>query len=338
MLFGIEPIEIVFSFKQLGLALAGASALWGMVFVMRGRKDSHGDECFIFGWVAERLLLPLVAGIGTAMLAVVLLSCAFPVFAHEGIVLVPTPAEVGGALSVALPLYGVWVLTTLAALSWLKRRPADFNKHLFSFYAVSFVFACALISIPALTGSLNRAQIFFTGHGFHSIFTLGTVLVLDFLFLMSKSSPILKQHIYPMFPLLSKVIWVGLGIDFLSVALVFDKAIALTPKFFFMQTVVGILIVNGTLLSGPITRRMLASVREGGEAMTKRWTFIADVAGTISISSWGTITFVDAFAHLSLSYPKLLAAYLTLIACLFAGHLMWEHLHQKPLPVVFSRT
>ena len=162
------------------------------------------------------------------------------------------------------------------------------------------------------------------GHSFHSIFTLGTVLILDFLFLLSRPSDLLRQHIFPLFPTISKVIWVGLAIDFLSVSLVFQEALRLTPKFFFMQTVIAILILNGIWLGGPIARKLMHSMTEGGEAMTRRWMNIASIAGGLSVSSWGTITFMDSFENLPFAYWQYALGYLALIAILFLGHVVME--------------
>ena len=124
------------------------------------------------------------------------------------------------------------------------------------------------------------------------------------------------------------MIWLGLGIDFLSVALVFPEALQLTPKFFFMQTVIGILIVNGILLAGPVARQLQTSLREAG-VFTKRWKLTGDVAGVISLSSWSAITFVDFFHNLTLEYYQFLGLYAALIVALFCAHALWETFHRR---------
>ena len=187
------------------------------------------------------------------------------------------------------------------------------------FYIVSVLFVVVLISFPVWSGEFSLNQWFFIGHSLHSIFTVGTVLVLDFLLLMAGTSTHLKQHIFPWFGTMSKVIWVGLGIDFLSVALIFGQALTLTPKFFFMQTVLGILTINGVLLSGPITRRLLSSIGKGAQALTKRWARIADISGIVSISSWLTITFFDSFTYLTLNYLPFVCFYLLISWLAFFG-------------------
>jgi hypothetical protein len=253
------------------------------------------------------------------------LSLLLPVAAHEGIVLASSLDEKYDALRLFSPIFAIWALISLIGLFVKISKPAFFHRYIFSFYLIQFTFTALLVSFPVWLGGFDRAQWFFIGHSVHSIFTLGTVLILDFLFLNAKSSEVLKQHIFPIFPLVSKFIWIGLGIEFLSVSVVFREAIEFTPKFFFMQTVVGILIINGVLLAGPIARKLVNSVKEGGEKMAKKWVKIGDIAGVISISSWFTITFVDSFDNLTLDYSHFFIFYIALILILLVGHYASEH-------------
>ena len=318
----MEFLEFVSFAKQLGLALAGAAAFWGLVLSIKSHHPAKGPECIIFDWLATRLFFLLLAGFGIALCAWILFLFLMPVYAHEGIILVPSQQEVIRALEITSPVFAVWAVFVLISL-WLNRfKPVLFGEWLSGIYVAHFIFLLFLISLPAWSGNLNAHQWFYIGHSVHSIFTFGSVIVLDFLVLISMAvrSPAIKEHLYPMFPLISKFIWVGLGIDFLSVALVFDDAIQMTPKFFFMQTVVGILIINGTILSGPITRKMIQAVRNKGSEMSKNWMRAADLCGVISVSSWFTITFTDFFHHLTFQYWQFLLAYVSLIATLYAGH------------------
>ncbi|PIR82847.1 hypothetical protein COU20_00285 [Candidatus Kaiserbacteria bacterium CG10_big_fil_rev_8_21_14_0_10_59_10] len=330
-MFGITFLELVLFGQQFGLALAGAASLWGFVFILKGTRYHHGDTCVTFDWLARKLLYLLYAGAAIAILSWAVLLMAMPAYAHEGIVIVPELAERTAALKLTTPVFVAWMLLLLPLGLLSHVTPAQFHRRLTLFYAVHFAVILFLISIPAWTGSMSLRQFFFIGHSAHSIFTLGTVLVLDFLFLISKSSLHLKRHIYPLFPTISKVILVGLGIDFLSVALVFSEAIALTPKFFFMQTIVGILLINGSLLAGPLTRRLIAAAKSGSGKLGRRWEFLGDVAGTISITSWFTITFVDYFAELSLGYGGLLLIYACVLFAAIAVHLVWTRTHRDPV-------
>ena len=330
-MFGAEFSELLLFGRQLGLALAGAVSLWGFVFTKWSKhRAKEAASCVIYEWLGARLLFPLAAGFFIVLLSWFLLSFFVPAYAHEGIGIVATEEQRSFAIEVASPFIFLWMLAFVGGFALRRLWPKLFQKHMEWFYALQLGFVVLLMVLFSWHGTLDKAQVFFWGHTLHSILTVGTVLVLDFLFLTSKSSAILKQHVYPLFPTVSKVIWVGLGIDFLSVAFIFQEAINLMPKFFFMQTVVGILIVNGVLLAGPITRKMMTSVKEGGKQLAKKWERVGDVAGVISISSWSTITFVDFFANLSLTYLQFFSAYLSLIVLLFLGHLLWEYLEKEP--------
>jgi hypothetical protein len=321
-MFGAEFEELILFLKQLGVAVAGAAALWGAYFAYKEKKEAHGDKCIIYHWLTLRLFIPLYGGLFLAAISWVVLYFLIPVEAHEGIVLIPSAAERIEALALTTPIFIFWLL--FAAGGFFLGKLKKNSSYIFSFLIINLLFAIVIASLPAWSGEFSERQWFFIGHNVHSIFTLGTVLMLDFLFLISKSSSILKQHVFPAFPTISKVIWVGLAFDFLSVTLVFEEAINLSDKFFFMQTLIGILIVNGVILSGPLTRKLLESVKEGGKALTSRLTAIADLCGTVSITSWATITLLDFFEHLTLSYYELLTFYVGIIAVLYIGHFLWE--------------
>lgn len=331
-MFGIEITEIFLFLKQLGLALAGAAALWGMVM---SRKDMHCGEkdCLVYDFISLRLLRLLYGGLTLSLVAYLLLLNTFSVYAHEGIGIYPTVAETISGLFYMGPLILISLALAIATLALEKLRPSVLAKYLTPFFGVQFVIFFILASIPAFTGSFDGRQLFFTGHGFHSIFTLGSVLVLDFLFLTSKRSPHLMQHIVPMFPTISKVIWAGFAFDLISALFILPLA-DITIKTIFMQTVVGVLLINGAILSGPLARRMVGSTMEG-KPLPLRWERLGDICGTISISSWTTITLVDSFEHLSLSYPILLSAYLALIGILYAGHKLMSDREKRLAPPVF---
>ncbi|MEX0930366.1 MAG: hypothetical protein WDZ79_01665, partial [Candidatus Paceibacterota bacterium] len=240
-------IENFISFaRQLGLVVAGAAALWSVVFLVCSRRCGSDTSRIIFQWIAGRLQWLMYGGILIGTTSWLALSLMYEVLAHEGITLYPSVQETIAAFPVVAP--GFVVLVALSCVGIFARL---YSPRLFHRYALGYVLAQFLVLLyivsfsSAWTGSLSSEKTFYVLHSVHSIFTLGTVLTLDFLFLSAKSSRLLQQHIFPLFPAISAVIWVGLGIDFLSVALVLDDALALTSRFFFSQTVVGILIING---------------------------------------------------------------------------------------------
>jgi hypothetical protein len=330
-MFGGSLEELLFFGRQLGFSLVGASALWGFVFWGLHHKDRKSPECIIFDWIAEKLLVLLSFGIVVGFASFVLLQLLSPAYAHEGIVLTLESDLWRAALQFMWPFYlAILAVFAVGAVLWKTKR-ALFLEKLGIFYGIQFALAFSILSLPVWTGELNLAQVFFAGHSVHSIFTLGTVIVLDFLIIVSQNSQLLRQHVFPLFPTLSKVIWVGLAVDFISVILVFEDAIALTPKFFFMQTVIGILIINGVFLVGPITRKMLASVTEEGAVLSSKWMLLASISGVISICSWSFNTFIDFFHALTFTYWHFALLYVGLLGIAFLGHLVMERF-TKPVP------
>lgn len=331
-MFGIEISEVFLFLKQLGFALAGASALWGAIL---SRKDFHCGEkgCLIYDWLSLRLLGLLAAGTAISAIAFLALLKIFPVYAHEGIAVFPTAGETISGLLFTGPILLIGIFLTLAGLFVKKINPSKFAEYLTSFFVIQFIIFFVLASVPAVTQDFDSRQVFFIGHGFHSIFTLGSVIVLDFLFLTSKRSSHLVQHVVPLFPTISKIIWVGFGFDLLSATFILPLA-EITSKVVFMQTVVGILLINGVLLSGPIARRIMKAVGTGGD-LSAKWEKFGDLAGTISITSWATITAVDSFQHLSLSYGVLLGSYAAVMILLYFGHRFISERQKKLMPPVF---
>lgn len=319
-MFGAELYEIALFVKQLGFVLAGGAALWGLVFSLRDFACGK-RECLIHDWIAIKLFSIFLGGLVLGGVGLLASLSMLKAYAHEGIVVLPTATETIKALTVSTPFFFALILATLLILFVKYRKPQVFSRAVTPFFAISFILLFILTSLTAW-GDGFRENLFFIGHGFHSIFTLGSVLVLDFLFLLSRNSFHLKQHVYPLFPKISKVVWAGLFFDFLSAYLILPEFV-ITQKFFFMQTVIGVLIINGVVLSGPIARKLLSTL-EKRPAIGQRWRTAANVSGAISITSWMTITFVDFFKNLSIGYPTLLIGYLVIIVVIFSLHHLFE--------------
>jgi len=325
-MFGMEFLELVGFGRQLGLALAGAASLWGFIFLLGAKRSTVSDQGqIILKWVGERLILLFSAGLLLTTLSWLVIIFSLPVFGHEGVTIYPSFEESLGAYQLTFPVYVFWLVFSLSGLVLYGLRRVLFLKYLTSFFVVQFLVTSFLISVYAWTGNLFSAnQIFFYFHGFHSIMTVGTVLTLDFLFLSTRRSLALQNYIFPFFPKISKVIWVGLGLDFLSVALVFDEALVIGPRFFLAQTAVSLLIINGAFLSGPLTRKLLERLRAGQLPLSGRWGKIAAVSGSISIISWLTITFIDFFPNITLTYLQLVTIYGLAIVTAFLVNLLVE--------------
>lgn len=303
---GIQLIEIIDFFKQAGFGVAGATMLWAWVFSRRGHEE-----------IARRLLLPFFIALITASVAW-LIGFSINIntaWAHEGIAIGPLLDEVVAGRFFQAPFVAASIFLTLFIM--IRKKAVSVTENVSSwFFMAQFILISFVLGLPAVTGSFSREQLFFIGHGWHSILTVGTVITVDILFLISRKSEAYKRDIYLAFPLMSKMIWLGLGIDFLSVGLIFNKAIELTDKFFFMQTVVGVLIINGVFLSGPLTRKLIASLKNS-QLMAGRWRLAAGISGSVSVVSWLTITLMDQFSRPMLSYEQFMGFYFAAIILVF---------------------
>ncbi|MBP6925486.1 MAG: hypothetical protein KBC22_00285 [Candidatus Pacebacteria bacterium] len=339
-MFGIELHEFISFFRQLGLAIAGAGSLWGLVFMYLGnRNKANPTGSFIMTWIGLRLQYLVYGGGIMAIMGWLGILMIGGVEAHEGITLITTKATLVAAAQTMTPVYIGLVVALLIGVVYKKMRLLTTRTGISIMYLATFILTFIAISYYTSFAGLDwNERIFHAFHGFHSIFTLGTVLTLDFMFLSSRASSLLQQHIFPLFPQISKVIWVGLSLDLLSVLLIYPDAVILSPRFFFAQTVVAILIINGVLLSGVLTRRILKLIEQGKHEVSKKWTLLASVAGTISVTSWMSITFVDFFPNLTLSYPQLLLVYISVIIILFIGHEIWERYDTEGRDMSFEET
>lgn len=120
---------------QLGLAIAGAAALWGFVFHLNGTRSS-GDTHKAF-FLLERLMLPqFLIGLLIFLASWFLGSTFFfppEVAAHEGIRIIPSPAEITAGYHAAVPLVAALTIVTLLSSSVMKFsgsrvRPASFRQ------------------------------------------------------------------------------------------------------------------------------------------------------------------------------------------------------------------
>jgi len=208
-MYGFDTIEIIAFIRQFGLAVSGAASLWGLVFIFYKHvgRQAHSRHV-VLDWISWKMLIPFYVGLIASFVGWLIYESMLPLYAHEGIIIVPDIAEKIAAGVITNPVYITWfVLNACAGIFVFVKREKTIG-HLKIFFGTNLAFIFFLISLPAWVGGINYTQLFHIGHGFHSIFTFGTVVVLDFLFLLSFSSFLLKEHIYPLFPLISKVIWI----------------------------------------------------------------------------------------------------------------------------------
>lgn len=335
LIWGIKLNELLLLTKQIGLAIMGAACLWGFIFSVRD-KINHKPKSFIIDdWISMSLFKLFSFGLVLSALAYFISIPRIKVLAHEGIAAPASFSEITATFSIVSSAFGVLVLLTILMAILYRKNQEKFSYTITPFYALGFLFAFFLTSFSAWRGTFDNVQIFHFMHGFHSIFTLGSVIVLDFLFLISYRSELLKQHIYGLFPTISKVIWVGLSLDFISVFLI-PEYFVVTEKFVFVQTVISLLIINGVLLSGPISRKMMATAKDGLRHISSRWRKVASVSGALSITSWLTITAADFLKGLTLKYEQLMLAYVSFFILALIGHLVFEYLESRKAPLTLT--
>jgi hypothetical protein len=322
IIWGIQLKEIILLAKQIGLAVVGAASLWGFILSIRDVRLKKSKSWVVDDWLGMKLFHLILAGTFLAAAAYFALAPVIKAYAHEGISVLPTVPEIIAAFPAMNALF-LLLVTAVVGMALLR----IFNEEKFSylitpFYALAFGAAFVMTSLSGWRGTFDSIQIFHFMHGFHSIFTLGSVIVLDFLFIISARSELLKQHVYSLFSPISKVIWTGLSIDFVSVFLITDH-FAPSEKFLFIQTVIAVLIINGAILSGPIARKMTDSIKSDGP-IEARWRRAGNIAGALSITSWFTITALDFFEGISLNYGELALLYLSAFALAALGHFVFE--------------
>lgn len=298
------PAELVGILRQIALAVAGAACLWGFVFFVRGG---------LWREFASVLLRPFAVATTAAVAAWIALGWLLPpaVQAHEGISLAPSGLETLNARVIDGPLIFLLLAALLVGSFIAYRRPELLTRRLGTFYAVLFVLISVLIMLPEW-GADGHRRLFFALHGWHSILTLGTVIIIDFLLFLPNKTWAGKRALFGYFPIMSRVIWTGLGIDFLASMLIINEGLILTPRFYFAQTVVGIIILNGALLSGLISK-MLSESAVAQRPLAPVWQRIALLSGVVSIVSWTSITAADGLRSITLPYLALMSVYVMIV-------------------------
>lgn len=326
-MFGIESTEIFLLMRLLGLGVAGAAAFWGLVFLFIASKTQKQEEVILWKITAQKLLLLffpsiLVYAIGWSIVAVK--QCAFCVRAHEGISIAQKASELSLSIQAQYPFFVLLIAIGVISFGMFLFAHTFLFHHLFWIYCVSFLLASILLFHSWGTFDSLRQSISFGLHNWHAILTIASVVVSDFLYMM------LRTQIQPLFgrifAMITLGIWVGLGLDFLSSGLIFDEEFVATDKFLFSQTLIGILIINGVILSGPMARALLAA----GSRVPLKLNMIMGFLGSISIVGWLGNGALDTFRSLTLSYWELFGFYALFVIIAFLGHELIERLYFRP--------
>jgi len=299
--FGLTALGLLRFTAQVGLALMGASGLWGMVFARQASRGPEGDR---EGARGITHMLVRISLIGFALFFLAWLIGVFVVFpstvnAHEGITIRDIPREhIQQGVAASIPFVALTTIVVIAGLILYRRHRDTFLRYAREYFMSQFILVSGLMFFGVFSGGLGSTQFYYFFHGWHSIFTVGTVIVVDLLYMGTLASDAMRRMLYRFFPWLSKSIWIGLGIDQLNNIHLYSQHNWQDAQFLMTQIVVGIIIVNGTLLSGRMNEALIALIREDGtvehfNAKTER---ITGLSGAISLTSWLTITFIDYFS------------------------------------------
>lgn len=322
-MFSIELKEVLGALMQLGLAVSGGSSFFSGYFLWKSRRGKYTDEnrC-----IAASLKILCAIGLAIFFLAWAFrfldgyLPFVLPVSAHEGITVERTADILYFGQKITFwPIVILFVVNVFALSFYRRREPWPLWL-----YGVNVALIGFIMFFINSVGVLNVKQVFMGMHGIHSIWTLGAATVVDYIYLRSLKKPDKEQAAtYLSFPVITKFIWVGLAMDGIAAIGSFREHLEITPKFLFMQTVVAILIINGVFLTKKIGLELTRQAEGGGNILIDpRLSLGAVVSGSISIVSWYTITIIDYFENIALSYPQFLAAYVAVIlAAILSGYL-----------------
>ncbi len=328
MPMGIDAISIVRFLMQAGAAVLGAASLWGIVFSVKARAiRGYGSGIF---QALNRVLLLLSSGAFLVLAVswgVAYALLPVPAEAHEGISISPTVAGMIRGLTNTAPLVVLIGATTALSIGMFYRSYGRFVR--FSHVLFGMQFAVATLYMGWNVGSETmREAVYFFFHDWHSILTVGTVIVVDVLYVATLPHVALRRALYRFYPVMTGAIWVGLGLDFATNTLVFDEAFRPHhPQFLFTQMVTAVIIINGALLSERISGVLMRWVRRKSarnlsyiaEAPGKATMRTLGLSGSVSVVSWLSITFLD-FVDTGLPFGVLTVLYACAILFALAGH------------------
>ena len=109
----------------------------------------------------------------------------------------------------------------------------------------------------------------------------------------------------------------------------------MSPQFFFVQTIVAVVILNGMLFTGPLTEKLIDGVSEKRvKPLEEKWVTIAHVSGVLTFSSWTTIVYLSFTHAFHFSYGTLMVSFLVKLALVFIAYIVLEYLLETPLSIV----
>ncbi|MFH1631433.1 MAG: hypothetical protein ABIA47_00190 [bacterium] len=223
--------------EDIGLIFSGAAVIWGWISFHMGLRRSdnqRGDLHKISGWMLPVFLIGSLPLIGSLMYQFV----------------------ADANLRVFLTLFFLLILW-LTGFFIRGTKSKSFQLRNEWFYTVAII--CTIIFIGTSTttvyGEVNSYEIL---HTILRVFTLGSALVAAILYLRTRRSPGCRSGAYILFGTMSKVIWVMVALDVLALWVLNDYLVVGT-KFYLEQASLGVVILIGAILTGPILSRLIGS-------------------------------------------------------------------------------
>lgn len=277
---------------QLSAVIAGASALWLVVFCFKQKKNSQWYDLVLR--VTPLFFITSFSFIAGWWLSDLFIFSANSL-AHEGVVQT-IESFIQNGFEVNLIWVSIFSIVGILGLFAYFYKKVLFKKYSLIFFSIQFILLSIILSLTTYSGKFNFEQLAFSLHNWHSIATVGTVIVVDFLYLLTLKKDKLKRLLYPFYPIMSAVIWIGLGLDFASSLIVFEGIFVITSQFLFNQTVIAIIILNGAILSARLSKVVISTIRSDKIVALKKSTAkVIRIAGSVSIVSWLGVTFLDFF-------------------------------------------
>ena len=160
-----------------------------------------------------------------------------------------------------------------------------------------------------------------------SAIALGSVAVSDFLHLKGLRNHKIEKKILPIYPYISKLIFIALGIIIVTGGiLLYNKSSLLNSSFFQLKmAMVLIVIVNGIFLNYRISPRLEKNVKKNHpKKTTTKLILESSLFGSISIVSWLGVFILALTKDFGYSVVDFIITYLVVLTVVFLASYLYQ--------------
>lgn len=159
------------------------------------------------------------------------------------------------------------------------------------------------------------------------VIAIGAATATDFLHLRGLLNRKFEKKIVDIFPVLSQIIFIGLGIIILAggVLLYYNPSLLRLPIFQLKFVLVGIVIVNGIILGkyiGPMVKKDI--LNDHPKENFKKVSIISSIFGSISVVTWYSILILALTYGYGYSVPSFLLVYFGALILVFLTSMAME--------------